>query len=88
MNVQVYATLAMIAGLSYLMLYFASDSPGITEEEKEELVSRLVRWAKRGGIARKLLSFAALFFFLLYYHSIGKNVNVEWDWNAMRNGKA
>lgn len=80
MNVQVYATLAMIAGLSYLLLYFASDSPGITEREKEELVSRLVRWAKKGGTVRKLLSFAALFFFLLYYHSIGKSVDVEWDW--------
>ncbi len=77
-NVQVYATLAMVAGLSYLLLYFA-DSSGITEKEKEELVSRLLRWAKRGGTVRKLLSFVALFFFLLYYHSIGKSVDVEWN---------
>ena len=78
MNVQVYATLAMVAGLSYLLLYFV-DNSGITEREKEELVSRILRWAKRGGIARRLLSFVALFFFLLYYHSIGKSADVEWN---------
>lgn len=78
-NVQVYATLAMVAGLSYLLLYFAFDNTGITEEEKEELVSRILRWAKSGGIVRKLLSFAALFFFLLYYHSIGKSADVAWN---------
>lgn len=77
-NVQVYATLGMVAGLSYLLLYFAFDNTGITEKEKEELVAKLLRWAKRGGIARKLLTFVALFFFLLYYHSIGKSVDVEW----------
>lgn len=78
-NVQVYATLAMVAGLSYLLLYFAFDNTGITEKEKEELVSRILRWAKRGGIVRKLLSFVALFFFLLYYHSIGKSADVAWN---------
>ncbi len=79
MNVQVYATLAMVAGFLYLLLYFASDNPGITEKEKEELVSRMLGWAKRGGIVRKLSVFAALFFFLLYYHSIGKSENREWN---------
>ncbi len=78
-SVKVYATLAMIAGLSYLLLYFAPDN-GITEKEKEEMVSRLLRWAKGGGLARKILTFIALFFFLLYYHSIGKSVDMEWKW--------
>lgn len=78
-NVQVYATLAMVAGFLYLLLYFAPDNPGITEKEKEELVSRLLRWAKRGGTVRKLLTFVALFFFLLYYHSIGKSKDAEWN---------
>ena len=79
MNVQVYATLAMVAGLSYLLLYFAPENPGITEKEKDELVSRLLKWAKRGGIVRKLSAFVALFCFLLYYHSIGKSEEVEWN---------
>lgn len=77
-TVQVYATLAMIAGLSYLLLYFAPDNPGITEKEKEEYVSWVVKWGKNGGIIRKLLSCTVLFVFLLYYHSIGKSVEVDW----------
>lgn len=70
---ELYATLAMIAGFSYLLLYFTDRKRGITEETKRELVARLIAWAKRGGKLRKLPAFAAIFAVLVYYHSIGKN---------------
>lgn len=70
------ATLAMIAGFAYLLLYFADRERGMTEETKKELVSRLVGWAKQGGRIRKYLALAAIFVLLVYYHSIGKKTCV------------
>ena len=72
------ATLAMVAGFAYLLLYFADRERGMTEERKKELVSRLVGWAKRGGRIRKYLALAAIFVLLVYYHSIGKKTCTEW----------
>ncbi|MCM1101401.1 MAG: InlB B-repeat-containing protein [Clostridium sp.] len=77
-SVEWYATLAMIAGLTYLLLYFSDRRRGMTEETKRELVSRLVAWARRGGRIRKYLALAAIFALLVYYHSIGKRTAVEW----------
>ena len=48
------------------------------ESQKEEIVYHLVSWAKKGGAIRRMLGLAAIFFFLAYYHSIGKSVTVEW----------
>lgn len=76
---ELYATLAMIAGFAYLLLYFTDRKGGMTEETKKELVSRLIRWAKRGGKIRKLLALAAIFVLLVYYYSIGKKTCVEWE---------
>ena len=76
-QVQVYATAAMIAGFSYLLLYFQGES-GITEQEKEEIIYRLVSWAKQGGSVRRILGLAVIFLFLAYYHSVGKSVSLEW----------
>ena len=76
-HVQIYATIAMIAGFGYLLLYFQGES-GITEKEKEEIVYRLVAWAKQGGSIRRRIGIAIIFLFLAYYHSIGKSVDVEW----------
>ena len=75
--VKIYATAAMIAGFGYLLLYFEGEN-GITEQEKEEILSRLVSWAKQGGKIRRYLGLAIIFLFLAYYHSIGKSVSVEW----------
>ncbi len=77
--IELSATLAMIAGLTYLLLYFADRKHGMTEEVKKELVSRLVAWAKQGGKGRTYLAFAAIFVLLVYYHSIGKKMCVEWE---------
>ena len=75
---ELYATLAMIAGFAYLLLYFADRERGMTEEMKKEIVSRLVGWAKQGGRIRKYLALAAIFVLLVYYHSIGKKTSAEW----------
>ena len=75
-HVEIYATAAMIAGFTYLLLYFEGEH-GMTEQEKEEIVYRLVEWAKRGGKLRRMLGLAVIFLFLAYYHSIGRSVAVE-----------
>ena len=71
-GVELYATIGMVAGLSYLLLYFTDEECGMTEEKKKQLVSRLARWAKRGGRFRKMLAAAAIVLLLVYYHAIGK----------------
>ena len=76
--VKLYATLAMISGLTYVILYFADCNGGMTEETKKELVSKLIRWAKRGKALRRLLALSAIFVLLVYYHSIGKQGSIEW----------
>lgn len=70
---EIYATLAMISGLLYILLYFIAEQGGMTESEKKELVARLIAWAKRGGKLRRYGALAAIFCVLFYYHSIGKN---------------
>lgn len=74
-HVEIYATASMIAGFSYLLLYFRDH--GMTEEKKEELVSRLVEWARGKGGIRRMLALMAIFLVLAYYHSIGKSVPEE-----------
>ncbi len=75
-HVEVYATIAMIAGLSYLLSYFRDEQHGITEEEKNAIVAKLITWAKEGGYFRRKLALAVIFLLLVYYHSIGKCVSV------------
>ncbi|MCM1207896.1 MAG: InlB B-repeat-containing protein, partial [Ruminococcus sp.] len=77
--IEFVATLAMISGFTYLLLWFSDHKRGMTEKTKKELVSRLVEWAKQGGTVRRLLALAAIFVLLAYYHSIGKETDVEWQ---------
>ena len=74
---EVYATIAMVTGFFYLLLYFIGDRKGMTQEEKELFVSRLLGWAKKGGKLRRLLATAVIFLFLVYYHSIGKSLALD-----------
>lgn len=76
-HIELYATIALIEGLSYLMLMFTSER-GMTEKKKKELISILIEWAKEGGALPRLLALAAIFVLLAYYHSIGKQVTEEW----------
>ncbi len=71
-QVEIYATVAMIAGLTYLLLYFMEEGRGMTEREKEVFVAAFIRWAKKGGRFRRCCAVAAIFCLLVYYHSIGK----------------
>ncbi len=75
--VKVFATLGMVAGFTYLLLYFTGGESGITEGEKEEVIARLVRWARKGRF-RKYPALVIILLFLLYYHSIGRSVGDEW----------
>ena len=68
----------MIAGLSYVMLIFARSKEGMTEEEKNIRVLDLIEWSRKGSRLRKYAAFIAIFFLLLYYHSIGKRVDLDW----------
>lgn len=77
-HLELYATLSMIAGLTYLFLYFTDRRHGMTEETKKEIVSRLVAWAKQGTRLRRGIALAAIFVVLVYYHSIGKKICVTW----------
>ena len=70
--VEIYATVAMIAGLTYLILYLMEEGRGMTEREKEVFVKAFIRWAKKGGRFRKCCAIVAIFCLLVYYHSIGK----------------
>lgn len=73
----IYATLSMIAGLSYLVLVFSSNGRGLREEQKNKLVSQMIGWAQQGGKVRRILALAAIFFLLLYYHGIVRKVSLE-----------
>ncbi|MCM1087256.1 MAG: right-handed parallel beta-helix repeat-containing protein [Muribaculaceae bacterium] len=77
MHFELYATIAFIEGASYLMLLFAGRH-GMTEEKKNELVARIIGWAKQGRKLRRIPALAALVLLLVYYHSIGKQVRMEW----------
>lgn len=67
----------MIAGFTYLLLYFNSDNHGMTEEDKKRLVNRFIQWARRGGRLRRILALAVIVLILVYYHSIGKKAVPE-----------
>ncbi len=75
--VEIYATVTMIAGYGYLLLYFKSEDAGMTESRKKELVDTIIHWAKQGGMLRRLLGIVAIFFLLAYYHYIGKQIGAK-----------
>ena len=77
-HMEIYATTAMIAGVSYIALYFADRRRGMTEEEKKEIIAALVAWAKKGKRVRRYVALAVIFVVLVYYHSIGKRTSANW----------
>lgn len=82
-HINMYATIAMIAGISYLLLYFVEKKQGMSEEKKNKLVASLIAWAKSGAGSQRALKRAAAFIFivfiLVYYHAIGKKLFLEWE---------
>lgn len=74
-----YATITMISGFSYVLLLFKSGRCGMTDQKKKELVSRIVRWACKGGQFRRGTAYAAIVLLLVYYHSIGKKTSMKYE---------
>lgn len=72
-HMEIYATVAMIAGLTYLLLYFMEERRGMTEREKDVFVAAFIRWAKKGGRFRRCCAIVFIFCLLVYYHGIGKH---------------
>ncbi len=75
---EIYATLAMVARLSYLGMLFKDGKMGMTEQEKKDLTASIIAWGRKGGKLRKKAALAAIFLVLFYYHRIGKRVCVDW----------
>lgn len=78
---ELYATLAMIFGVSNLLFIKKSGFGAMTEEKKKELVARLILWGKRGGKIRRYAALSVIMILAVYYHAIGKNIAVEWNEN-------
>ncbi len=76
--IRLYATLAMVAGGAYLLLYFEERKGGMTEQKKKEITAGIISWGRKGGRLRKIAAFAAVFAVLFYYHSIGKREDADW----------
>ncbi|MCM1254104.1 MAG: hypothetical protein NC321_14895, partial [Clostridium sp.] len=77
-HLQIYATVAMIAALAYLLLYIMEQDRGMTEEEKQKIISTLISRAKRESRLKRYLILALIFLVLLYYHTIGKRASAAW----------
>jgi hypothetical protein len=74
------ATLGMIAGLAYLMDYFAEKKGvclGMTKAQKDKLISFLVGKAKGKSKFIRMSMLSVIFLILVFYHSIGKIVEVD-----------
>lgn len=64
-----YATIGIIAACVYVMILFF-EVFGMTEDEKNDIVARIVRWAKEGGRIRKMLAAAGVSMVRAYYCSV------------------
>ena len=73
--VEIYATMAMIAGFAYLLEMFKENIFGMTEKQKDDIVGRLIKWGKSKGRIRRGIALALIFGVLLYYHAIGKKMS-------------
>lgn len=82
-HTDMYATIAMIAGISYLLLYFIEKKQGMSEEKKNKLIASLIAWAKDGAGSQKgvkrVIALVLIVLILFYYHSIGKKISLEWQ---------
>lgn len=77
--IEIYATLSMVAGFSWLLLYFGDKKRGMTEQKKKEITASIIAWGRKGKKLRKMVALALIFVILVYYHSIGKRVSVDWE---------
>lgn len=73
--INMYATLAMISGMSYVLIMFSDSVFAMSEEQKKDIVYRLIRWAKKKSRFKKIIALMMITVVLAYYHAIGKKVN-------------
>ena len=73
--VEIYATMAMIAGFAYLLEMFKENIFGMTEKQKDDIVGRLIKWGKSKGHIRRGIALVLIVGVLLYYHAIGKKIS-------------
>ena len=66
--VHIYATVAMIAGMTYLLVYFKPIDVSMTEEAKKKLVDSLIEWAKNRNGIMKGIAILGISVVLFYYH--------------------
>lgn len=66
--VHIYATLAMIGGMTYLLLYFKPLDVTMSEETKKKLVDKLIKWAKSRNKFVKAIALLGISVVLFYYH--------------------
>ena len=66
--VHIYATMAMIGGMTYLLCYFKPIDVSMTEEIKKKLVDKLIKWAKSRNRFVKLIALFGISVVLFYYH--------------------
>lgn len=63
-----YATVAMISGFAYLMIYFTDSEKYMNEEEKKNRVTAWIQWGRQGGSLRRYVALVVIFFLLLHYY--------------------
>lgn len=83
-HMEIYATVVMIAGLSYILIYFSDGKSGMTEEEKKEIVTALVKWAKKGRRVRRYVALTVIFWFW-FTITVSANVQCQTGKKYMRN---
>ena len=66
--VHIYATMAMIGGMTYLLCYFKPIDVSMTEETKKKLVDKLIKWAKSRNRFVKVIALFGISVVLFYYH--------------------
>lgn len=66
--VHIYATMAMIGGMTYLLYYFKPIDVSMTEETKKKLVNKLIKWAKSRNRFVKAIALLGISIVLFYYH--------------------
>ena len=82
--VHIYATMAMIAGMTYLMLWFKPIDVSMTEETKKKLVDSLIEWAKNKNGIMKGIAILGISIVLFYYHLM---VNLYRHKNSVKKAK-
>ncbi|MCM1187342.1 MAG: hypothetical protein NC251_12860 [Lachnoclostridium sp.] len=88
-NAVPWATMGMIAGFTYLLDLFAEKAPislGMTEEQKNRVISWIVKRAKHKNRFVRYLAIGAIFMILLFYHLIGKHLAVKEELKELRLG--